>query len=130
MPPTKKSAATKVLKSKAAPARSARSVHAADYRHKDEALSRPDVGTQPQFLVDTNYNGLSFHVCRAFFPRTQAWDSAETRPKAEYEDAVWQHLAGNVSVAFEPGEHAQIAVKVIDDRGNELMVVKSLKEVV
>jgi adenine-specific DNA-methyltransferase len=29
---------------------------------------------------------------------------------------------------FEAGEHGQIAVKVIDDRGNELMVVKGLSE--
>ncbi len=28
----------------------------------------------------------------------------------------------------EAGEHDQIAVRVIDDRGNELMVVKDLKE--
>jgi len=26
------------------------------------------------------------------------------------------------------GQHGQVAVKVIDDRGNELMVVRSLKE--
>jgi hypothetical protein len=31
-------------------------------------------------------------------------------------------------VRFEGGEHGRIAVKVIDDRGNELMVVKDLKE--
>lgn len=35
-------------------------------------------------------------------------------------------LAGTVSGLFEPGEHRQIGVKVIDDRGNELLVVKSL----
>ena len=45
-----------------------------------------------------------------------------------YEDAFWEHLAGTTSVPFEAGEHGQVAVKVIDDRGNELMVVKSLKE--
>ena len=48
--------------------------------------------------------------------------------KGEYEDSVWQHLAGTVSVPFEAGQHAQIAVKVIDDRGNELMVVKALEK--
>jgi adenine-specific DNA-methyltransferase len=41
---------------------------------------------------------------------------------------VWDHLAGTESAAFEAGEHGQIAVKVIDDRGNELMVVKTLAE--
>ncbi len=40
----------------------------------------------------------------------------------------WDHLAGTTSAPFEAGEHGQIAVKVIDDRGNELMVVTDLKE--
>ena len=83
----------------------------------------------PAWFVDTDYNGLSFHVCQAFFPRTSAWDNLKRALKGEYEDAVWQHLAGKVSVPFEAGEHGQVAVKVIDDRGNELMVVKSLKDV-
>ncbi|MGP0069550.1 MAG: DNA methyltransferase [Isosphaeraceae bacterium] len=46
--------------------------------------------------------------------------------KRTYDDAVWDHLAGTTSEPFEPGEHRQVAVKVIDDRGNELLVVKSL----
>jgi adenine-specific DNA-methyltransferase len=41
---------------------------------------------------------------------------------------VWEHLAGTVSEPFVAGEHKQIAVKVIDDRGNELLVVKKLSE--
>ena len=82
----------------------------------------------PAWLLDTDYNGLSFHVCQAFFPRTAAWDSLKRALKGEYEDAVWEHLAGTTSVPFEAGEHGQVAVKVIDDRGNELMVVKSVKE--
>jgi adenine-specific DNA-methyltransferase len=43
---------------------------------------------------------------------------------------VWEHLAGTISTPFEAGEHRQIAVKVIDDRGNELLVVKDLSEAV
>ena len=41
---------------------------------------------------------------------------------------MWDHLAGTVSAPFEAGEHGQVAVKVIDDRGNELLVVKSLRD--
>jgi adenine-specific DNA-methyltransferase len=82
----------------------------------------------PAWFLDTDYNGLCFHVCQAFFPRTAAWDDLKRALKGEYEDSVWDHLAGTISAPFEPGEHGQIAVKVIDDRGNELMVVKSLKE--
>ncbi|MEI7673963.1 MAG: hypothetical protein WCK00_17795 [Deltaproteobacteria bacterium] len=45
------------------------------------------------------------------------------------EESVWDHLAGTMSAPFEADENTQIAVKVIDDRGNELQIVKSLKEV-
>lgn len=82
----------------------------------------------PAWFLDTDYNGLSFHVSQAFFPRTAAWGNLRRALKGEYEDSVWDHLAGAVSVPFEAGEHMQVAVKVIDDRGNELMVVKSLKD--
>jgi len=84
----------------------------------------------PAWFLDTDYNGLCFHVSQAFFPRTSAWDSLKKALRGTYDEAVWDHLAGTTSAPFEAGEHGQIAVKVIDDRGNELMVVKDLKEAV
>jgi len=83
----------------------------------------------PAWFLDTDYNGLCFHVSQAFFPRTSAWDSLKKALRGTYDDAVWDHLAGTTSAPFEAGEHGQIAVKVIDDRGNELMVVKGLEDV-
>ena len=80
----------------------------------------------PAWFLDTDYNGLCFHVCQAFFPRTSAWDNLKKALKGTYDDAVWDHLAGTTSAPFEAGEYRQIAVKVIDDRGNELPVVKAL----
>jgi adenine-specific DNA-methyltransferase len=82
----------------------------------------------PAWFLDTNYNGLCFHVSQAFFPKTGAWESLKKALKAEYSETVWDHLAGNVSTPFELAKGQQIAVKVIDDRGNELMVVKSESE--
>ena len=82
----------------------------------------------PAWFLDTDYNGLCFHVSQAFFPRTSAWDSLKKALRGTYDEAVWDHLAGATSAPFEAGEHGQIAVKVIDDRGNELMVVKELSE--
>jgi len=82
----------------------------------------------PAWFLDTDYNGLCFHVCQAFFPRTSAWEGLKKALKGEYAETVWEHLAGSVSAPFSPGETGQIAVKVIDDRGNELLVVKSLNE--
>ena len=59
---------------------------------------------------------------------TGAW--AELRPalSGEYDETVWDHLAGPTSAPVEAGDHGQVAVKVVDDRGNELLVVKSLRD--
>ena len=82
----------------------------------------------PAWFLDTDYNGLCFHVCQAFFPRTSAWEGLKRSLRTEFDDAVWAHLSGTVSAPFGLGEHRQVAVKVVDDRGNELMVVKSLSD--
>jgi hypothetical protein len=82
----------------------------------------------PAWFLDTDYDDLVFHVGQAFFPRTSAWDALKRALRAAFEDSVWEHLAGTVSEPFAAGEHKKVAVKVIDDRGNELMVVRSLDE--
>jgi len=83
----------------------------------------------PAWFLDTDYNGLCFHVCQAFFPRTSAWEGLKHSLRGEFDDSVWTHLSGTVSAPFEAGEHEQVAMKAVDERGNELMVVKSLSEV-
>jgi adenine-specific DNA-methyltransferase len=82
----------------------------------------------PAWFLDTDYNELAFCVTQAFFPRTAAWDNLKRELRGVYADSVWEHLAGTISEPFVAGEHKQIAVKVIDDRGNELLVVKKLSE--
>jgi adenine-specific DNA-methyltransferase len=47
--------------------------------------------------------------------------------KASFDESVWDHLAGTVSEPFALGEQRRVAVKVIDERGNELMVVREVK---
>jgi adenine-specific DNA-methyltransferase len=90
-----------------------------------EADHRPGSDV-PAWLLDGDYNDLCFHDTQAFFPRTGAWNDLRKSLKDEYDDAVWDHLAGTTSAPFEAGDNRQVAVKVIDDRGNELMVVRKL----
>jgi len=78
----------------------------------------------PCWMLDTNYNGMAFYASQVFFPKTSAWDNLQKSLKGQFEDSVWEHLAGTASEPFALGDKKRVAVKVIDDRGNELMVVK------
>ena len=82
----------------------------------------------PAWFLDHDYNGLCFHVCQAFFPRTSAWEALKRSLSADFDESAWSHLAGTVSAPFAAGEHRRVAVKAVDLRGNELLVVKSLAD--
>ena len=45
--------------------------------------SHRDGDDVPAWFLDTDYNGLCFHVCQAFFPRTSAWDNLKKALKGE-----------------------------------------------
>jgi len=80
----------------------------------------------PCWMLDTDYNGMVFMARQVFFPKTSAWDNLEKSLRGRFAEGVWAHLAGTESEPFAAGAYRQIAVKVIDERGNELMVVKPL----
>ena len=82
----------------------------------------------PCWMLDTNYNGMAFYASQVFFPKTSAWNNLQKSLKGQFEDSVWEHLAGTASEPFALGDKKCIAVKVIDERGNELMVVKGAEE--
>ena len=78
----------------------------------------------PAWFLDHDYNGRVFRVCQAFFPRTGAWDAMKRALRADFEETLFDHLAGDTSAPFTAGDNRRVAVKVIDERGNELMVTK------
>ena len=83
----------------------------------------------PAWFLDTAWNGQKcFRVSQAFFPRTAAWNHLKRALGGEFEDSVWQHLAGVTSAPFVRNGSDEIAVKVIDDRGNELLLVRNLAD--
>ena len=80
----------------------------------------------PCWMLDTDYDGQCFRAGQIFFPRTAAWDKIRKAIRADFADAVWDTLHSNTSAPFIPGD--QIAVKVLDDRGNELLITKQVKQ--
>jgi adenine-specific DNA-methyltransferase len=90
-----------------------------------ESLSGESV---PCWMLDTDYDGLCFYAAQVFFPKTSAWDNLQRSLRAKFDESVWSHLAGTVSEPFGLGERRRVAVKVIDERGNELMRVRDVTE--
>jgi hypothetical protein len=81
----------------------------------------------PCWMLDTDYDGLCFYATQVFFPKTSAWNNLQRSLKATFDDSVWSHLAGTVSEPFPLGERRRVAVRVIDERGNELMRVLDVR---
>lgn len=77
----------------------------------------------PAWMLDTDYDGMSFIAAQVFFPKTAAWDNLQKALKTSFDPSAWEHLAGTTSEPFALGDRKRIAVKVIDERGNELMRV-------
>ncbi|MEN9832860.1 MAG: hypothetical protein RL753_14 [Bacteroidota bacterium] len=77
----------------------------------------------PAWMLDTDYDGLCFYATQVFFPKTAAWGNLQKSLKTGFDPSVWAHLAGTVSEPFAIGPKQRVAVKVIDERGNELMRV-------
>jgi adenine-specific DNA-methyltransferase len=88
-------------------------------------MDQEDIPAQnlPAWMLDTDYDGMCFYATQVFFPKTAAWDNLQKSLKAEFDPSVWEHLAGTVSEPFPIGPKRRVAVKVIDERGNELMRV-------
>ncbi|MCO3891996.1 site-specific DNA-methyltransferase [Pseudomonas sp. BO3-4] len=82
----------------------------------------------PCWMLDTSYNGMAFCADQVFFPRTSAWDNLQKSLKGQFNKSVWEHLAGTTSEPFVAVAEGQVAIKVIDERGNELMRVFSVAE--
>lgn len=83
----------------------------------------------PCWMLDQDYDGMVFRASQVFFPRTQAWDALQKALKADFDASVWEHLAGTTSTPFTAPQGKQsftIAVKVIDPRGNELLVTRDV----
>jgi adenine-specific DNA-methyltransferase len=79
------------------------------------------------WFLDTDYDGMTFHICQALFPGdADAWDKLQRALKASIDAEAFEQMRGTVSFPFQPGEHQRIAVKVIDFRGNEVVRVIKL----
>jgi adenine-specific DNA-methyltransferase len=82
------------------------------------------------WFLDTDYDGMTFHICQAFSPGDpDAWEKLQRALKAQIAPEAFEQMRGTVSFPFQLGEHRRIAVKVIDFRGNEVVQVVPLENI-
>ena len=76
------------------------------------------------WMVDTNYNGESFFVRHCYFTGGQdPYKRLKHALKADINEEAWESLYSTESRAFDRPETGRIAVKVINDYGDEVMKV-------
>jgi len=78
------------------------------------------------WFLDSDYDGRCFCVCQAFFPDKSAWERLGKALGATLDAEAFSRLSGTVSLPFTTGSHKQMAIKVIDPRGNEVMRVHKI----
>jgi len=84
------------------------------------------------WFLDQNYDGYTFCITQAFFPKEATnrnpWDKLENALHGIIANERMEKLRATTSLSFKAGDQKRMAVKVIDQRGNEVIVVKKLVE--
>jgi adenine-specific DNA-methyltransferase len=80
------------------------------------------------WFLDTDYDRRTFAICQAFFPDKSKWKNLQRALKSTIDDEVFDQLTSRESLPFKAEDHRRVAVKVIDQRGNEVMRVIPLDQ--
>lgn len=85
------------------------------------------VGDIACWFIDTDYNGESFFVRQAYFTgEDHPYDRLKRSLRADIDEAAWSALYSTISVPFDPPAGGRIAIKVINNYGDEVLKVYSL----
>jgi adenine-specific DNA-methyltransferase len=89
-------------------------------RAKDEIVA---------WFLDTDYDRHTFLICQAFFPdgSKNPWEKLQKALKGTINLDRFQQLTGTISLPFKAGENNRIAVKVIDNKGDETVRILELR---
>ena len=96
------------------------------YNPVDNTVNSAGADQVAAWFVDADYDGRTFCITQAFFPDKSAWNKIARALKGVIDEDQFEKFSGTESFPFPAGEHACVAVKVIDPRGNEVMQVHNL----
>jgi len=82
------------------------------------------------WMLDSDYDGRSIYPSQVFFPNPDligGWKKLSHTLKASIDEDLMNKYQSTESLPFSKGEYDQIAVKIIDDRGIESLVIKQIE---
>jgi adenine-specific DNA-methyltransferase len=82
------------------------------------------------WLLDTDYDERSLYPDQVFFPEgdpKRDWSRLAKALNGEVNEELLEKFSGVESLPFSSGENKKIAVKIIDNRGIESLVIKKLE---
>lgn len=100
------------------------------YNSKTGAVESGGSSKIAMWLLDTDYDGRSLLPRQVFFPmagKDEGWAKLAKSLRAEIDQDLIEAYRGIESLPFLIGEHKKIAVKIIDDRGIESLIIKDLE---
>ena len=79
-------------------------------------------------MIDTNYDERSICPDQFFFPieDNNDWTKLKKTLKDEIDIQKIEFYQGSISDLFDAGIHKKIAVKIVDNRGIESLIVREL----
>jgi len=99
------------------------------YNTKTGAVESGGTEKIGMWMLDTDYDGRSLFPRQVFFPMagdSEGWARLAKNLKAEIDEELIEQYRGTTSLPFEPGDNRRVAVKIVDDRGIESLVVEEL----
>jgi adenine-specific DNA-methyltransferase len=101
------------------------------FNTKTGEIESGDASKIAMWELDTDYGGRSLYPRQVFFPGAgskEGWSKLAKNLKAHIDKELIKQYTGNISLPFKLGKNKQIAVKIIDDRGIELLKIIRVKE--
>lgn len=81
------------------------------------------------WMFDTDYDNRSLFPSQIFFPmqdKKRDWTKLAKALNGTVDEELLEQYTGTTSIPFTPGDKRIIAVKIVDDRGVEMLIVKKI----